>query len=163
MSSQPYFKLKLIIETSTSSPKETIDFGKQIGKIVKKGDFIALIGNLGSGKTTLTRGIASVFVDDNYVKSPSFTIVNEYVAKDKFTLFHLDLYRVDESALDDIGFIEFLEKGAVVVEWPEKMKNFVPENALHIFLEEVDENTRKIRVFGDRDWEERISKIFQKK
>lgn len=130
--------------------------GRMIAKVSNRGDFIALSGDLGSGKTTFVKGFVSAFSSPVYVKSPSFTIVNEYELENGSTVFHVDLYRVDSSALDDVGFIEFLDRGIVIVEWSEKMVAYVPEDSLLIRFEILEDNARKISVYGGSNWKKRL-------
>lgn len=98
-------------------------------------------------------------MDPSAVKSPSFTIVSEYQVKEDFKVFHLDLYRVDSAALDDIGYVDFLEQGAVVAEWPEKMIQFVPNDALIIEFEHAGENSRILKFIGGKRWKKRLQAL----
>jgi tRNA threonylcarbamoyladenosine biosynthesis protein TsaE len=133
--------------------------GLSLGLLLKKGDFLALSGELGAGKTTMVKGIVSAFKSSEYVKSPSFTIVNEYQLKDDLKLFHLDFYRVDAAALDDIGWTEMLDEGIVVVEWSEKIIPYIPHEALLVKLKYVDELKRDIIFYGDEIWTKRLTEL----
>lgn len=158
--SNPLFSDKeAILQIETNSPEETVKKGKALGLLLKKGDFIALSGNLGAGKTTFAKGLLSAYMDPSAVKSPSFTIVSEYQVKEDFKVFHLDLYRVDFAALDDIGYVDFLEQGAVVAEWPEKMIQFVPNDALIIEFEHAGENSRILKFIGGKRWKKRLQAL----
>ena len=107
--------------------------------------FIMLEGPLGVGKTALTRGIASVFSPGSRVKSPSYTIVNEY-RLGKIPLFHFDLYRLGEdSDLSDIGFYEYVESGHCVVEWSEYLAD-VPSGAVKVSIASDGESSRTIEI-----------------
>ena len=107
--------------------------------------FIMLEGPLGVGKTALTRGVSSVFSPGSRVKSPSYTIVNEYRLGD-VPLFHFDLYRLGEDAdLDSIGFSEYVEGGHCIVEWSEYLPE-VPQDAIKIVMTPVSEDGRTIEV-----------------
>lgn len=113
----------------TNSEQETIKLGEQLGRHLKKGDVLGLIGELGSGKTTLVKGIASglgVKEKDN-VSSPSFVLIKEY--KGRVPLYHFDLYRLDK--IKDVGYLgleEYLfDDGVCVIEWAEKMKMLLPD------------------------------------
>ncbi|MBI1910330.1 MAG: tRNA (adenosine(37)-N6)-threonylcarbamoyltransferase complex ATPase subunit type 1 TsaE [Deltaproteobacteria bacterium] len=105
------------------SPKETRQFAANLAKKMKPGTVLALIGDLGSGKTTFVQGLAEGLGISKkyYVNSPTFTLINEY--EGKIPLFHFDLYRLGSvKELADLGFEEYLEKnGIVVVEWAEKL------------------------------------------
>jgi tRNA threonylcarbamoyladenosine biosynthesis protein TsaE len=130
------------------SPEETLHFGALLGKYVTKGSVIALSGELGSGKTCLTQGIAKgLGVPGHfYVTSPSFTLINEYPGL--LRLFHVDLYRIDKiSELDEMGLDEMLESDSVtVIEWAEKIADMLPRERLSISLSIVDDRTRDLRV-----------------
>ncbi len=107
----------------THSPADTQSLGERIGQHLKAGDTILLFGELGAGKTTLTQGIARGLgvSKKEYVRSPSFTLVNEYSGR--VPVFHIDLYRIDSShELEDLGLEEtFSGKGVAIVEWAEKL------------------------------------------
>ncbi|MCX7832206.1 MAG: tRNA (adenosine(37)-N6)-threonylcarbamoyltransferase complex ATPase subunit type 1 TsaE [Actinobacteria bacterium] len=157
MSNQVFSDKDLLREITTYSPEETMEVGRMIASVSEKGDFIALSGDLGSGKTTFVKGFVSAFSSPVYVKSPSFTIVNEYELENGATVFHIDLYRVDSSALDDIGFVEFLDRGIVIVEWSEKMLAYVPEKSLLIRFEIIGSDARKIYFYGGLNWKQRLT------
>ena len=110
-----------------------------------------LEGPLGAGKTAFTRGLASVFSPGSRVKSPSFTIVNEY-RMGKTPLFHFDLYRLGEgSDLEDIGFREYVESGHCVVEWSEYLADGAPEGAVTVKIWPDGEESRNIEItYPDR-------------
>ena len=108
--------------------------------------FIMLKGSLGAGKTALTRGIASVYSPGSRVKSPSFTIVNEY-RMGKVPLFHFDLYRLGEGAdLSDIGFHEYVENGHCVVEWSEYLSAEIPRDAVTVTITANTDTSRIIEI-----------------
>lgn len=141
---------KSSIQITTCSAEETFEFARKIGDKLKAGDILALSGELGSGKTCFTGGIArGLGVDENYqITSPTFTLINEYPARHR--LFHFDVYRLNEySELDDLGYDEFISgQGVVVIEWAEKIAEIIPETAVFINFEYVDENKRKITIKG---------------
>ena len=129
----------------TKSPAETKGLGERIGKLLLPGDVIALTGELGSGKTILTKGIArGMGIKGDPVRSPSFVLIKEYPGK--VPLFHFDLYRLKKpEELNTIGYEEYFSgKGAVVIEWAERAKNFLPEEYLEIKLSIISKNKRKI-------------------
>jgi len=82
-------------EIRTCSQEDTIEFGKKLGVLLKKGDIVCITGDLGTGKTVLTNGIASALGIDEYITSPTFTIVNEY-EKGDISLYHFDVYRISD-------------------------------------------------------------------
>ena len=108
----------------------------------------ALHGNLGAGKTALTSGIAAALEINQPIKSPTFTIINEY-SEGIVPLYHIDLYRLnspDEALM--LGFEDYLESGGItVVEWPERAEELFPEDTVHITLKALDDpNHREIEV-----------------
>jgi len=138
----------------SNSAKDTVALGHKLGNLLKAGDLIALYGDLGSGKTTLTKGIASGLGirHPEYVNSPSFTIIKEYIGR--IRLYHFDLYRLDE--LSDIEYIrpqEYMDgDGAMVVEWAQKLGELLPEEYLGVSLDIVDRNKRRLtfKPYGRR-------------
>jgi tRNA threonylcarbamoyladenosine biosynthesis protein TsaE len=132
----------------SDSAQQTHDLGKYLGENLRPGDLVALCGELGAGKTCLTQGIArGLGVPEAYqVTSPTFTIINEYPGR--LILYHLDLYRLSGVRdLDEIGYDDcFNERGVVVMEWAEKVREVLPEGALFITITYIDEQRRKIAV-----------------
>lgn len=150
------FRDRNTIVLFSHSPLETFRIGRVLGEVLKNGDCVALTGELGSGKTCLTQGIAEgLGVPHNYaVTSPTFTLLNEYPGRET-AMYHLDVYRLTGSAdLMEIGYEEYLSGGGImVVEWAEKIIDQIPEGALFIKCSHLGENTRKIEV---KDCTERI-------
>jgi tRNA threonylcarbamoyladenosine biosynthesis protein TsaE len=113
-------------------------------------DVVALVGDLGTGKTCLTQGIArGLGVPDQYqITSPSFTLINEY--QGRMMLYHFDLYRLSRaSEMDDMGYEEYLfGQGVSVIEWADKLKGILPDDTLFVFMNYADENVRKIIISG---------------
>jgi len=144
---------KRSISTITSSAKETFAFAREIGEKLEEGDIVALSGELGSGKTCFTGGLArGLGVSDNYqITSPTFTLINEYPAKCK--LYHFDVYRLnDYSEMEDLGYEEyFAGSGVVVIEWAEKITQLIPETAIFINFDYIDDNKRKITIQGPQN------------
>ena len=107
----------------THSPNDTLALGEKIGRHLQAGDIVFLFGDLGAGKTTLTQGITRGLgvAKEEYVRSPTFTLVNEY--QGKTPVFHVDLYRIASSLeLEDLGLEEiFSGQGVSIVEWAEKL------------------------------------------
>lgn len=106
--------------------------------------FVCLYGDLGAGKTAFVRGFASVVSPGSRVKSPTYTVVNEYHGG-SVPLFHFDLYRLEdnEDALDGIGFDDYVEGGHCILEWSEFLPE-VPEGAVRVTLEKTGEDSRRI-------------------
>lgn len=118
----------------TFSAEETMLVGKALGKILTIGDVVCLTGDLGTGKTAFTNGIAVALGIDDYITSPTFTIVNEY--KTEIPLYHFDVYRIAEpEEMFDIGFEEYLYgDGVVVIEWAELIKDILPKELIWVTI-----------------------------
>lgn len=132
----------------TYNAEETETLGKEIAKALKPGDVLALYGDLAVGKTTLTRGLTKGFHSNQLATSPTFTLINEYPGA--LTLYHIDCYRIkNPQEILYLGFEEYLDKGGIVViEWPQKIEAFLPENTIRISLNRLDlqENIRDIVI-----------------
>ncbi len=145
---------EVIFDMISKSPEETYQLGKIMGERLRAGDIVALTGELGSGKTVLTQGIASgLGVPAGYaVTSPTFTLINEYPGK-KMSLYHLDVYRLTGSEdLFELGYEEYILGGGVmVIEWAEKIAEAIPDKALFVSFSYLDENERRLEISGCRD------------
>ena len=141
-------------EVETHSAEETISLGREIGARLKAPVLILLTGDLGAGKTTLTKGIASGAgaAREEEITSPTFALIHRYVGDEKavgdFSVYHIDLYRVeDRQGLESLGLEDiFNEAAVVIVEWPERLN--LPANwpVIDIKLEHVSEEVRRIVV-----------------
>ena len=152
----------------TRSYEETVEFGKKLGEILAPNDVICLTGDLGTGKTALTHGIAKSLGINSYITSPTFTIVNEH--QGKYPLFHFDVYRIaDPDEMFDIGFEEYLlAEGVAVIEWGEFIRDILPHEIININVKKaLDESldTRLIEVdfVGERysDYQNRLEEILR--
>lgn len=123
------------------SEEETEKFAFEFGKKAKSGDIICIDGELGTGKTVFTRGFASGLGINEYITSPTFTIINEYY-DGRIPFYHLDVYRLEGSeGLYDIGYEQyFYGEGVCVIEWAKTVKDLIPENAVWI---EIKKDIRK--------------------
>jgi tRNA threonylcarbamoyladenosine biosynthesis protein TsaE len=137
----------------TKSAEETKALGFALAKNLNNCDFIALYGNLGGGKTTFVQGLAAGLGIKKRLISPTFIILRSYSINrqnpDEKMFYHLDLYRIyNEYDLKGIGIEEIIDdkKSIKVVEWAEKMKDFLPEKRMDIFFDYVDENKRQIKI-----------------
>jgi tRNA threonylcarbamoyl adenosine modification protein YjeE len=131
---------------------ETEELGRCIAGELMRGDVIALEGDLGAGKTTLVRTILRALGYVSGVPSPSFTLVQEYETA-QLRIFHFDLYRIESPAeVDELGFEEALETGALLVEWPERAPARIPPEALRIRIEIVGETARAVQFSGSARW-----------
>jgi len=120
--------LDALFPAQIATPEAMIEFGKSIAAQLKAGDVVALIGNLGAGKTHITQGIAKGLGYDGEVTSPTFGLIHEYPAAST-TLIHGDLYRMENSdELLAIGWDEYLERDAIlVIEWADQFPELMPE------------------------------------
>jgi tRNA threonylcarbamoyladenosine biosynthesis protein TsaE len=141
------------IEIISESAKQTEEIACFIGRKLREGDVLALSGELGSGKTCFTGGLArGLGVSEKYqITSPTFTLINEYPAR--CILYHFDVYRLNGySEFEDLGYEEyFCGNGIVVIEWAEKIIQILPADAFFISFEYIDENKRKIVIKGLKD------------
>ena len=136
------------------SEDETVSWGKILGGLLKAGDIVGLIGDLGAGKTCFVKGVADGLgiPEDQYIASPTFTLINEY--RGRVTLYHFDLYRIqNEKEIVGLGYEEYLfGNGLVIIEWAEKMLRFLPEEHLLIEIERVNDKTRNFIFTGRGRW-----------
>jgi tRNA threonylcarbamoyladenosine biosynthesis protein TsaE len=133
----------------SKSTEETENIARTFAKSIdtKKHVFVAMFGDLGVGKTAFVRGVASVLAPDARVKSPTFTVVNEYRGG-KAPLYHFDVYRIeDEDDLYSVGFYDYLQKGICIVEWSENILDSIPNGAYRVKIERTqNENERTITI-----------------
>jgi tRNA threonylcarbamoyladenosine biosynthesis protein TsaE len=148
----------------SSSEQATIRLGEALGTILKPSDRVLMIGQLGSGKTRLAKGMISTAtgVSQNEVVSPTFTLINRF--EGDFPVYHADLYRIESNQIDGIGLEDALEDGgALIIEWAEKAVGFV-EDSLAIFIEFGDKDDFRGIVFQWSDngsWTERIVEVLR--
>ena len=145
----------LPVTITTHSPEETEAVGAALA-ILLEGDrscptFVAMYGDLGVGKTAFVRGLASVMAPGRAVRSPTFSLVNEYRVAGKKPLFHFDMYRIEsEDDLWSIGFEDYPDSGYCVAEWCEKIPFALPEVYLEVCIvkcpPEVDQREITISV-----------------
>ena len=139
----------------SDNPEKTLILGRSLAGLLSAGDSIILNGNLGSGKTLFTKGIAKGLGVDNpeYVNSPSFVIAKEYKGQ-RINLYHFDLYRLDNpSDIEYIGVEEYFNReGVVVIEWAEKMKNLLPSEYLDVRIGIIGKSKMRFsfKAYGKR-------------
>jgi tRNA threonylcarbamoyladenosine biosynthesis protein TsaE len=145
------------MEFIVTTVEETNKIGELVGALLNSGDIICLIGDLGTGKTHLTKGIAKGLDIKDHVTSPTFTIVNEYTGRLK--LYHFDVYRVnDPDEIAAIGFDEYIfSDGVSIIEWANYIEELIPPNNLTITIEKLPEfgvNYRKINFsYSDKRYD----------
>lgn len=142
------------LDFQSHSPEQTIRIGVRLGELLEFFDLVCLAGDLGSGKTTLARGIARGWGSLDIVTSPSFIFVNQYQRADHQILYHVDAFRME--GVNDaylIGLHELIEdKAPIILEWPERIAEMLPSKRMWITLRWVDELRRglKIEAYGVR-------------
>ena len=127
-------------EFVTHATPQTIALGKRLGELLRAGDVVVLTGDLGAGKTQLTKGIAAGMGVADDVTSPTFTIQMAYEGSE-LPLYHFDLYRLeDASQLDDTGLFDVLgDDGPCVIEWGEQFVDQIGQERLDVYLTRLDE------------------------
>ncbi len=147
--SEPTSASQLLREITTYSADETIAFGRTLAEVLAPPKLVLLRGDLGAGKTTLVKGIASAFhaAEEEDVTSPTFTLVHEYRGP-RANLYHIDLYRIDtRRELDTLALDDLRANDSILlIEWGEKFSRFVRERDREIVLERAGENARRIQV-----------------
>jgi tRNA threonylcarbamoyladenosine biosynthesis protein TsaE len=135
---------------TTRSEEETMEVAQNIESEKFPNMIICLEGDLGSGKTVFTKGLAQALGIDEIITSPTFNIIKEYGGE--MPLFHMDLYRLNGNP-DELGLDEYFNKnGIVVIEWADMIKDYLPEERLEIKIKIVDEDTRVLIItpYGTR-------------
>ena len=146
----------------SKSPSETIRIGKTIGSSLQAGDVVALMGELGAGKTQFIKGLAQgIGVGKSaYVSSPSFTLINEY--KGKIPFYHIDLYRLEEEKeAEELGLEEyFYGEGITAIEWADRIPSLLPGELLRVNIHYTGKQTRSIELVAKgKRYEELINAI----
>lgn len=136
------------LKKKSTSMEMTIEEGERFVRGLKSGDIVVLSGELGSGKTTFTKGMAKGLGIKDWAKvcSPTFVIMNSY--RGEKVLYHFDFYRLNSpSEIKETGFYEFVNMdGITVVEWGEKFKQVFPEKTIWVHFKYIDENQRLITI-----------------
>ncbi len=139
------------IELESQSVADTLAIGRVIGGALNAGDVLAMVGELGAGKTHLAKGLARGLgvSDDRAVTSPTFVLINEY--RGRCVVQHLDAYRLRSGAeLAALGFDELCESGAVVlVEWADRVRDVMPAESVWLTIEATGETSRRLRLQAD--------------
>lgn len=132
-------------QIKTYTEEETIKVAVRLANLLRPGDVITLEGDLGAGKTTFTKGIADGLGVKRIVNSPTYTIIKEY--EGELPLYHMDVYRLEDSD-EDIGFTEYFEgDGISVVEWAQFIKEYLPKERLEIKIDVMESQNRMIEFY----------------
>ncbi len=135
------------IEFISRSPEQTRRVGMRLGGMLKTGDVVGLIGDLGSGKTTLMQGIASGWGSLDPVSSPTFVLVAVYRHPEGGRLYHLDAYRLSGPVeAEDLDVTSMIDSGPLVVEWAERIQTVLPSEYLQVSMTYIDENCRDMII-----------------
>ena len=138
-----------MVEITVNSLSETAALGEKIGKLLDAGYLLTLTGDLGAGKTTLTKSIGKALGVKKVINSPTFTILKTYYGR--IPLYHIDAYRL-EGISQDLGFEEMFEDdGVCVIEWPHFIEDQLPKERLQIEIKRVDEEKRLFKITGIGD------------
>ena len=149
------------MEIKINGLKETEEFGIRFGKLLEAGDIVCLNGDLGAGKTTMTKSIGIGLDVDEYITSPTFALINLY--KGRMVVYHFDVYRLENvDELYDLGFDEyFFGEGVCIIEWAEKIDKLIPPDRIIIDIKKtdnIDERILHISGHGNR-YEEIIKEL----
>jgi tRNA threonylcarbamoyladenosine biosynthesis protein TsaE len=127
-----------MLKFHAGSVEETVLLAIKLGRLLQRGDNICLIGDLGTGKTAFTGGIAKALNIDGYITSPTFTIVNEY--KGKLPLYHFDVYRInDPDEMFETGYEEYINgDGITVIEWADLIEDILPRERIDVTMRKDD-------------------------
>jgi len=149
----------------SSSEQQTMRLGVRLGELLRPHDILCLAGELGTGKTVLARGVGRGWGTVIRVTSPTFTLVNQYPRMhDDRILFHVDCYRLESekdvvtAGLEDI----LLTDGAFMIEWPERITEWLPDDRLLIEMGHMDETRRKLRFSATDDHSTELLKAFRR-
>ena len=142
----------IILVVETSSARETKSWGRRLGSLLEGGELLGFTGELGAGKTCFIKGLArGLSLREEDILSPTFTMIQEH--RGRLPLYHIDLYRLEEVGLDDMGLREYLfSPGIAAVEWFERLREGTDLEFLSVRIEYADTNTRRLefRASGNR-------------
>ncbi len=139
-----------------------LEFSGRLASMLEAGDLILLSGDLGAGKTTLTRGIARALGSPSAVSSPTFTLIHLY-AGGRLPIVHVDAYRLKSAEeVADIGLGDYLNDGesVVIIEWPERIERALPTDRFEITIEEAGEESRTLHLAAKGQlWDKKLDSV----
>jgi tRNA threonylcarbamoyladenosine biosynthesis protein TsaE len=145
------------LEVISRSPEQTRRVGMRLGSLLQAGDIVHLIGDLGSGKTTLVQGIAIGWGSLDVVSSPTFVLVNVYRRPDGVLLNHLDAYRLNDALeAEDLDIDTMIEQGILLVEWADRIRNALPQRRLEVDLHWMADEQRSMVFSAQGDHYQRM-------
>lgn len=151
----------MAISFTLTNLEQSQRLGELIGQTAQAGDIFLLHGDLGSGKTTLTQAIGQgLEVEEGcYITSPTFSLMHEYPGR--LPLYHFDLYRLeDEEEIAELGFVELLHgPGVAVVEWPDRLGHYTPQDRFDIFLQGTGLDSRQLRITGHGSQQDQLKRF----
>jgi tRNA threonylcarbamoyladenosine biosynthesis protein TsaE len=142
------------LEIISKNSKDTFRLGKRLADLLKSGDIVALYGELGSGKTVFAQGICAGLGVNEYVTSPSFTLIHEY--RGRVQVFHIDFYRLEsDREVESLDVVHYWESGGIVlIEWADRGELFLPDDRISVYFNRIQKNgeivieERVIRLIG---------------
>ena len=153
------------VDFTSNSVEQTVRLGVRLGELLTMSDVLCLSGELGAGKTALARGIGRGWGTTARVTSPTFTLIHEYArSKDGRILYHLDCYRLQSEAdIETIGLEDVLDgHGPVMIEWPEQVASWLPQDRLWITLTYISQTRRSLRLEAEGPRSTDLLKEFKK-
>ena len=142
------------VKFTIKTEEEMINLGQRIGALVYPNMVITMNGNLGAGKTTITKGIGKAMGIKRVINSPTFTIMKIY--EGILNLYHLDVYRIENSD-SDFELEEYFYMGGVsVIEWSNNIKELIPEDAISLDFEIVEDGSRTVTIVGPKSFIEKL-------
>jgi len=139
-----------VIKLRSKCEQDSIDIGRKIGSVLEKGNIICLDGQLGAGKTLMSKALAVSLGVDEYVTSPSYTIINEYSGD--LPVYHFDVYRIDDiDEMYELGYEDyFYGEGVCIIEWASMILDLLPDDCLFVRIENTEIFTeREIVIEGN--------------
>lgn len=151
------------MKLTVNNLKDTEQIGQIISNCLEKGTVLCLDGDLGVGKTSLTQFIAREFGINEYITSPTFTIIKEYQGRLPF--YHMDVYRIDsEDDMYDLGYDEYIySEGVTIIEWSHKIEGILPEDRINIEIQRLNDQSRLMIINGKGSTYEKLIEELKKR